>query len=42
MGRVVKDESLQKPTNDVYKKIETVLWDKKNTLYVQCEAVMGH
>ena len=32
MGRVVKDESLQIPTNYMYKKIETVLRDKKNLL----------
>ena len=29
MGRIVKDENLQIPTNNLYKKIETVLWDKK-------------
>ena len=36
MARVVKDESLQIPTHNWYKKIETVLWDKKKpALYVQ-------
>ena len=29
MGRVAKDVSLQISTNNLYKKIETVLWDKK-------------
>ena len=39
MGRVVKGESLQILTNDLYKKIEMVLWDKKKR--VVCTTLGG-